>query len=165
MLELPGDTLRCDVLHVQPGQFALENFATLALVLVAVLVANSTPLNQFIARNPDYFFGSPVEQGRINPDNLQILVNHIKCAAFELPFTADESFGGENLVEILRFLEDEKFRLEQEIPAHRVEYRTFCFYNKDRNEQSRFLRELGRRLSAPMYGGIITTNEAMKAIR
>ena len=75
---------------------------------VAVLVANSTPLNQFIAKNPDYFFGSPVEQGRINPDNLQILVNHIKCAAFELPFTADESFGGENLVEILRFLEDEK---------------------------------------------------------
>jgi DEAD/DEAH box helicase domain-containing protein len=75
---------------------------------VAVLVANSTPLNQFIAKNPDYFFGSPVEQGRINPDNLQILVNHIKCAAFELPFTADESFGGENLVEILTFLEDEK---------------------------------------------------------
>ncbi len=58
---------------------------------VAVLVANSTPLNQFIAKNPDYFFGSPVEQGRINPDNLQILVNHIKCAAFELPFTADEA--------------------------------------------------------------------------
>jgi DEAD/DEAH box helicase domain-containing protein len=40
---------------------------------VAVLVANSTPLNQFIAKNPDYFFGSPVEQGRVNPDNLQIL--------------------------------------------------------------------------------------------
>jgi DEAD/DEAH box helicase domain-containing protein len=75
---------------------------------VAVLVANSTPLNQFIAKNPDYFFDSPVEQGRVNPDNLQILVNHIKCAAFELPFTADETFGGENLVEILEFLEDER---------------------------------------------------------
>jgi len=75
---------------------------------VAVMVANSTPLNQFIAKNPDYFFDSPVEQGRINPDNLQILVNHIKCAAFELPFTADETFGGENLVEILKFLEDER---------------------------------------------------------
>ena len=57
---------------------------------VAVLVANSTPLNQFIAKNPDYFFGAPVEQGRINPDNLQILVNHVKCAAFELPFAGDE---------------------------------------------------------------------------
>src|SRR5262249_62221494 len=61
---------------------------------VAVLVANSTPLNQFIVKHPDYFFDSPVEHGRINPDNLQILVNHIKCAAFELPFTDDERFGG-----------------------------------------------------------------------
>ena len=75
---------------------------------VAVLVANSTPLNQFIAKNPDYFFDAPVEQARINPDNLQILVNHIKCAAFELPFEADERFGKEELREILRFLEEEK---------------------------------------------------------
>ena len=75
---------------------------------VAVMVANSTPLNQFIAKNPDYFFDSPVEQGRINPDNLQILVNHIKCAAFELPFSAEESFGTESLVEILKFLEEDK---------------------------------------------------------
>jgi DEAD/DEAH box helicase domain-containing protein len=75
---------------------------------VAVLVANSTPLNQFIAQNPDYFFGAPVEQGRINPDNLQILVNHVKCAAFELPFAADELFGKEDLGEILKFLEEEK---------------------------------------------------------
>jgi DEAD/DEAH box helicase domain-containing protein len=74
---------------------------------VAVLVANSSPLNQFIAKQPDYFFDSPVEQGRINPDNLQILVNHVKCAAFELPFGEDERFGGEDLVEILRFLGEE----------------------------------------------------------
>ncbi|MCU0241908.1 MAG: DEAD/DEAH box helicase, partial [Vicinamibacteria bacterium] len=75
----------------------------------AVLVANSTPLNQFIAKNPDYFFGAPVEQGRINPDNLQILVSHIKCAAFELPFSADERFGRETLSEILQFLEEQRF--------------------------------------------------------
>ena len=75
---------------------------------VAVLVANSTPLNQFIAKNPDYFFDAPVEQGRINPDNLHILVNHVKCAAFELPFTAGERFGGENLEEVLKFLEEER---------------------------------------------------------
>ncbi len=74
---------------------------------VAVLVTNSTPLNQFIARNPDYFFEGAVEEGRINPDNLQILVSHIKCAAFELPVSAAESFGGENLVEILQFLEEQ----------------------------------------------------------
>ena len=74
---------------------------------VAVLVANSTPLNQFIARHPEYFFEAPVERARINPDNLQILVDHIKCAAFELPFTSGDSFGGEDLGEILGFLEEE----------------------------------------------------------
>jgi DEAD/DEAH box helicase domain-containing protein len=75
---------------------------------VAVLVANSTPLNQFIAQNPDYFFGAPVERGRINPDNLQILLSHVKCAAFELPFEAGEAFGGEDMTEILAFLEDQR---------------------------------------------------------
>ena len=75
---------------------------------VAVLVANSTPLNQFIAKNPDYFFGSPAEQGRINPENLHILLSHVKCAAFELPFTDDERFGKEDLAQILAFLEGEK---------------------------------------------------------
>ena len=76
---------------------------------VSVLVASSTPLNQFLARNPDYLFGAPVEEGRINPDNLQILLSHLKCAAFELPFTADERFGSEDLPEILRFLEEQGF--------------------------------------------------------
>jgi DEAD/DEAH box helicase domain-containing protein len=74
----------------------------------AVLVCNSNPLNQYIARNPDYFFGSPIEEGRINPDNLHILVNHVKCAAFELPFGPDERFGQEDLVEVLEFLEEER---------------------------------------------------------
>ena len=75
---------------------------------VAVLIANSTPLNQFIAKNPEYFFGAPVEQARINPDNLHILVSHVKCAAFELPFAADETFGREDLHGILQFLEEER---------------------------------------------------------
>ena len=75
---------------------------------VAVLVANSTPLNQFMAKNPDYFFDAPIEEGRINPDNLHILVNHVKCAAFELPFTEGERFGSENLEEVLKFLEEER---------------------------------------------------------
>ena len=75
---------------------------------VAVLVCNSTPLNQFIARHPEYFFGSPVEQARLNPDNLHILVAHVKCAAFELPFTAEERFGGESLPDVLRFLEEQR---------------------------------------------------------
>ena len=51
----------------------------------AVLVASSAPLDQFIVRHPDYFFGSTPEHAFIQPDNLEILVNHLKCAAFELP--------------------------------------------------------------------------------
>lgn len=64
-----------------------------------------------------------------------------------------------------KFLEDVDFRLAQEIPAHKVEYRTFCRHNRDRNAQARFLRQLGTRLAAPMYGGVISVRDAMKRIR
>jgi len=59
----------------------------------AVMVASSAPLDQFVVRNPSYFFDASPERALIDPDNLHILVDHIKCAAFELPFTATESFG------------------------------------------------------------------------
>src|SRR5258707_1473704 len=59
----------------------------------AVLVASSAPLDQFIVRNPDYFFGRTPEHAFIQPDNLEILVNHLKCAAFELPIAPEERFG------------------------------------------------------------------------
>jgi len=73
---------------------------------VAVFVANSSPLNQFIVNHPDYFFGGSPEHGLINPDNLSILVDHIKCASFELPFQDGETFGKESLAEILSFLQE-----------------------------------------------------------
>ena len=59
----------------------------------AVFVASSAPLDQFIVQHPDYFFGSSPEHAHIQPDNLEILVNHLKCAAFELPISPDEQFG------------------------------------------------------------------------
>ncbi len=59
----------------------------------AVLVASSAPLDQFIVRHPDYFFGNTPEHAFIQPDNLEILVNHLKCAAFELPIGPGERFG------------------------------------------------------------------------
>jgi DEAD/DEAH box helicase domain-containing protein len=58
-----------------------------------VMVASSAPLDQFMVRNPDYFFGRTPEQAFIQPDNLEILVNHLKCAAFELPIAPEERFG------------------------------------------------------------------------
>jgi DEAD/DEAH box helicase domain-containing protein len=66
----------------------------------AVLVASSAPLDQFIVQHPEYFFGRSPEHAYIQPDNLEILVNHIKCAAFELPLGVDERFGGVELGEI-----------------------------------------------------------------
>ena len=59
----------------------------------AVLVASSAPLDQFMVRHPDYFFGNTPEQAFIQPDNLEILINHLKCAAFELPIADGERFG------------------------------------------------------------------------
>ena len=55
----------------------------------AVMVASSAPLDQFVVRNPSYFFDASPERALIDPDNLHILVDHIKCAAFELPFSRD----------------------------------------------------------------------------
>jgi DEAD/DEAH box helicase domain-containing protein len=63
----------------------------------AVLVASSAPLDQFIVQHPDYFFGRSPEHAYVQPDNLEILVNHLKCAAFELPLAPDEHFGEVNL--------------------------------------------------------------------
>lgn len=76
-------------------------------VSASILVASSSPLDQFIINHPEYFFKSSPEYGLINPNNLYILVSHIKCAAFELPFANGETFGGEHIDEILAFLEDE----------------------------------------------------------
>jgi DEAD/DEAH box helicase domain-containing protein len=75
----------------------------------AVLVASSAPLDQFIVRHPDYFFGASPEHALVNPDNLQILLDHIKCAAFELPFQAGERFGQEDLPAVLGLLGEEGF--------------------------------------------------------
>lgn len=76
-------------------------------VSASILVASSSPLDQFIINHPEYFFDATPEYGLINPDNLYILVSHIKCAAFELPFSDGETFGDQPINEILAFLEDE----------------------------------------------------------
>jgi DEAD/DEAH box helicase domain-containing protein len=73
----------------------------------AVMVASSAPLDQFVVRNPSYFFDASPERALIDPDNLHILVDHIKCAAFELPFTTSEEFGRHNLQEILGLLAEQ----------------------------------------------------------
>src|SRR6202035_4262248 len=73
----------------------------------AVMVASSAPLDQFIVRNPSYFFGASPERALIDPDNLHILVDHVKSAAFELPFTGSDRFGRHDLQEVLSILAEQ----------------------------------------------------------
>jgi DEAD/DEAH box helicase domain-containing protein len=75
----------------------------------AVLVASSAPLDQFMVQNPEYFFGRSPEHGYVNPDNLFILLNHLKCAAFELPLREDEKFGALDLRRLCQHLEETGF--------------------------------------------------------
>ena len=78
----------------------------------AVFVASSAPIDQFIVRNPAYFFEASPEHALINPDNLHILLDHVKCAAFELPFGDDEPFGApgnDPVQEVLAVLAEEGF--------------------------------------------------------
>ena len=73
-----------------------------------ILVASSSPLDQYIVNHPDYFFGKSPERALIDPNNLYILLNHIKCAAYELPFEDGELFDGvHDTAELLDYLCDQ----------------------------------------------------------
>lgn len=63
-----------------------------------------------------------------------------------------------------RYLVDPVFRLRQELAAHKKEFLVFCTLNKDRNARARYRNALAVRLSSPMYGSVITTQEAFKQL-
>ncbi|WP_375771612.1 DEAD/DEAH box helicase [Archangium gephyra] len=74
---------------------------------LALLVTSSAPLDQYLAGEPRSLTGAPVEHARIDPDNVEILVQHLKCAAFELPFEEGDTFGdvpAESTADALGFL-------------------------------------------------------------
>jgi DEAD/DEAH box helicase domain-containing protein len=73
----------------------------------AIMIASASPLDQFLAHHPEYFFERSPEQALVNPDHLLILLEHLRCAMFELPFQKGESFGslpGDTVDEFLEFL-------------------------------------------------------------
>ncbi len=127
---------------------------------VTFMVASSNPLDQYIIQNPRYFFERSPERALIHPDNLMILIDHIKCAAYELTFDEDESFGGENLREILEFLAEEQvvhhaggkwYWMDQSFPAHNISLRSAAqenFVIIDMSEGHRVIGEVDR-FSAP----------------
>jgi len=99
----------------------------------AVLVASALPLDQFLAQHPEYFFGRSPEQGLVNPDHLIILLEHLRCAMFELPFKKGEHFGGQPVDEYLEFLvanreahqsDDKFFWMADQYPAAEISLRS-----------------------------------------
>ncbi len=88
----------------QAGRAGRRNTDSLLL-----MVASSSPLDQFIIKNPGYFFGQSPEMALINPDNLYIQLNHFKCAAYELPFQKGDSFSDPaSTQEMLDYLSEER---------------------------------------------------------
>jgi DEAD/DEAH box helicase domain-containing protein len=75
---------------------------------IAVMVASSAPIDQFLARESKYLLGAPVEHARIDPENPEIFIQHLKCGAFELPFANTDNYaraGSEPTQAALEFLE------------------------------------------------------------
>ncbi|MGG3804866.1 DEAD/DEAH box helicase [Metabacillus fastidiosus] len=100
---------------------------------VIMMVASSSPLDQYIIQHPDYFFHQNPETAMINPNNLIVLVDHVKCAAFELPFRKGDTFGDIELDDILEFLAEERVLYENanryhwmndSFPAHNISLRS-----------------------------------------
>ncbi len=100
---------------------------------LVILVASSSPLDQYVIQNPDYFFNKSPETARINPDNLIILIDHMKCAAYELPFKYGEKFGTADTEELLEYLTEERVLyqngdkwhwMNDSFPAHNISLRS-----------------------------------------
>ena len=97
-------------------------------------MASSAPLDQYVIQNPDYFFRASPEHALVQPNNLYIVLSHIKCAAYELPFEEGERFGGlpdtaqylEYLTEnnILRHVEGKYYWMEEELPSGEISLRS-----------------------------------------
>jgi DEAD/DEAH box helicase domain-containing protein len=102
----------------------------------AVMVASALPLDQFLAHHPEYFFERSPEQALVNPDHLLILLEHLRCAMFELPFQKGEGFGGlsgETIDEYLQFLisnneahesQDKVYWMADQYPAANISLRS-----------------------------------------
>ncbi|MBN2736928.1 MAG: DEAD/DEAH box helicase [Spirochaetales bacterium] len=72
---------------------------------LTILVASASPLDQYLMNHPEYFFGKSPESGWIDPDNIFILMDQLKCALFELPMDEKELTRWQ-VGELLTYLEE-----------------------------------------------------------
>jgi len=129
---------------------------------VTIMVANSTAINQFLCVEPRYVFERTPESGIIDPNNLIIRTNHIKCAAFELPFDSSEIAGDDGAGEILDYLSDssiirksgDRYHWSSEIyPAQQISLRSASpdnFVILNESKQSEVIGEVDY-YSAPIF--------------
>ncbi|MGE7666012.1 DEAD/DEAH box helicase [Ureibacillus composti] len=98
-----------------------------------IYVAASTALDQYVVNHPIYLLGSSPEEALINPENILILMDHLKCAAFELPFSMTETYGEFEVQELLAYLEEEGvlvktnsnwYWMSERFPAHDISLRS-----------------------------------------
>ncbi|MGH2380139.1 MAG: DEAD/DEAH box helicase, partial [Candidatus Limnocylindria bacterium] len=76
---------------------------------LSALICSSAPIDQFLAAHPEYLFDSSPEHGLVNPDNLHVLLNHLRASSFELPVPAAERFGIEETSTLLEVLEEDGY--------------------------------------------------------
>ena len=110
-LELGIDigSLDLAILHGYPGSIAsawqqIGRAGRRGSHSAAVMVPSALAMDQFLAAKPEWFLGAPPELARIDPMNPYIQVGHVRCSAFELPFRQGETFGGQDIEQILEFL-------------------------------------------------------------
>ncbi|WP_042475196.1 DEAD/DEAH box helicase [Bacillus ndiopicus] len=98
-----------------------------------IYVAQSTALDQYVVNHPTYLLGSEPEQANINPENILILMSHLKCAAFELPFSINDTYGEFEVQELLAYLAEEGVLVQtstqwhwmsDRFPAHDISLRS-----------------------------------------
>ncbi|KGR79512.1 DEAD/DEAH box helicase [Ureibacillus manganicus] len=98
-----------------------------------IYVAGATALDQYVVNHPKYLLGSSPEEALINPENILILMEHLKCASFELPFSMTDVYGEFEVQELLAFLEEEGVLLKtssnwhwmsDRFPAHEISLRS-----------------------------------------
>jgi DEAD/DEAH box helicase domain-containing protein len=113
-LELGVDIGRLDVavLAGYPGSIAgawqqLGRAGRRAGTSVGVVIASGAPVDQYVVHHPEFLLGSRPEEARLDPDNLHVLLAHLRAATFELPFEPGEVFGPAPVDDLLAFLAEE----------------------------------------------------------
>ncbi|WP_051344126.1 DEAD/DEAH box helicase [Alicyclobacillus herbarius] len=101
---------------------------------LSLFIANASAVDQYVVSHPQYILAGTPEAARVYPDNLLILVDHLKCAAYELPFRTDERFGVETTAELLDYLEAARvlhkggdgryYWMADSLPSHSVSLRS-----------------------------------------